>query len=71
MIDYEIDTDIRACSECKHYLGGSVCRAFDEKPLALFLNAAKHNKTLPNQKGAFIFETDKPTVKTCVYTVLE
>lgn len=68
MIDYEIDTDIRACSECKHYLGGSACRAFDEIPLALFTDAAKHDKPQPKQKGAFTFETDKLTAKTRIYT---
>lgn len=71
MVDYEIEVTVRECSECKHYLGGSMCRAFDEIPFELFTDAAKHDRPLPNQKENFTFEADKTTAKNRVYTALE
>lgn len=67
MIDHEIVIDTRECTECKHYLGGCKCRAFDKIPLDVFVNASQHDKQIPGQTGSYTFETDIPAVKSRVY----
>lgn len=67
MVDCEIEVTVRECSECKHYLGGSMCRAFDEIPFELFTDAAKHDRPLPNQKENFTFEAYKKAAKIRIF----
>ena len=67
MIDYEVNIDIRECSECRHYLGGCSCKAFDKIPIDLYLNAGTHTEKRADQKGNFVFESDKPIITMRVY----
>ena len=60
MIDQEVPQPFM-CEDCKHYLGGFRCKAFDN--LVAAENAPigeEHTKIVPGQKGDYVFETDKP-----------
>lgn len=48
------------CEDCKHFKGGLSCAAFDRIPLELYGDGAEsHTSVRPDQKGDYIFETDK------------
>lgn len=67
MIDYETTVQVRECAECKHYLSGCKCRAFNHIPLEFFTDATRHDKPLPEQVGDFVFEAAEDAPKTRVY----
>ena len=48
------------CEDCKHFIKGLQCRAFDIIPLEVFDDPEGHTSVLPGQKGYYVFETDKP-----------
>lgn len=48
------------CEDCKHFIKGLQCRAFDIIPLEVFDDPEGHTSVLPGQKGNYVFETDKP-----------
>lgn len=48
------------CEDCKHFIKGIQCRAFDIIPLEVFDDPEGHTSVLPGQKGGYVFETDKP-----------
>ena len=48
------------CEDCKHFIKGLQCRAFDIIPLEVFEDPEGHTSVLPGQKGDYVFETDKP-----------
>lgn len=48
------------CEDCKHFIKGLQCRAFDIIPLEVFDDPEGHTSVLPGQKGDYVFETDKP-----------
>lgn len=47
------------CEDCKHFISGLQCKAFDVIPLEIWGNAESHTSVLPEQKGSFVFETGK------------
>lgn len=47
------------CEDCKHFIKGIQCRAFDIIPLEVFDDPEGHTSVLPGQKGGYVFETDK------------
>lgn len=47
------------CEDCKHFISGLTCRAFDIIPLEIYGNAEAHTKVVPSQKGSYVFDTDK------------
>lgn len=47
------------CEDCKHFIKGITCRAFDIIPLEVFENPEGHVSVVPGQKGNYVFETDK------------
>lgn len=55
------------CSDCKHYLGGTSCRAFDTIPLEIYCDAESHTKAVDGQHGDYVFATDKPRTTMRVY----
>ena len=48
------------CEDCKHFLSGLKCRAFDLIPLVIYGAAEAHTSIVPGQKGDYVFATDKP-----------
>lgn len=48
------------CEDCKHFIKGIQCRAFDIIPLEVYGDPEGHTSVLPGQKGDYVFETDKP-----------
>lgn len=44
------------CSDCKHFLGGISCKAFDVIPLEVFDAPEAHVKPIDGQTGNFVFE---------------
>lgn len=48
------------CEDCKHFLSGLKCKAFDIIPIEYYAEAEKHSVIVPDQKGDYVFETDKP-----------
>ena len=67
MIDYQTTVQVRECAECKHYLSGCKCRAFNHIPLEFFTDATRHDKPLPERVGYFVFEAAEDAPKTRVY----
>lgn len=55
------------CEDCKHFLSGLKCRAFDIIPLEIYGDAEAHTSVVPRQKGAYVFATDKPRDTMRVY----
>lgn len=55
------------CEDCKHFISGLHCKAFDTIPLEIWRNAESHTSVLSEQKGSFVFETDKPRDTMRVY----
>ena len=48
------------CEDCKNFIKGLQCSAFDIIPMEVFDNPEGHTSVLPGQKGDYVFETDKP-----------
>lgn len=57
----------RCCEECRHYISGAKCRAFDLIPIEFFNDAGQHNKRLSTQKGDFVFSSDIPAPIMYIY----
>lgn len=55
------------CEDCKHFISGLQCKAFDIIPLDIVLDAESHVSVLPEQKGKYVFEPDKPRDTMRVY----
>lgn len=47
------------CEDCKHFISGLKCKAFDLIPLDVFDNPEGHTAVVPGQNGNYVFETDK------------
>ena len=59
----------RTCSECRHFISGAKCRAFDLIPIDLLHDAGTHDKILDNQKGDFVFISDIPAPVMNIYEI--
>ena len=55
------------CEDCKHFVRGATCRAFDLIPIEIYEDAEAHNTVVPGQKGSYVFATDKPRDTMRVY----
>lgn len=67
IIDKEI-TRPYMCEDCKHFEHGFTCAAFDLIPDEIIeAGAESHDHVIPEQKGDFVFETDKPRDTMRVY----
>ena len=55
------------CEDCKHFLSGAKCRAFDLIPLEIYVDPEAHTEVVPGQKGDYVFATDKPRDTMRVY----
>lgn len=55
------------CENCKHYLGGLSCRAFDVIPLNIYGEVDKHREVVEGQKGDYVFEPGTPPEPMRVY----
>lgn len=55
------------CEDCKHFIEGITCRAFDIIPLDVYGNPEGHTSVLSGQKGDYVFTTDKPRDTMRVY----
>lgn len=55
------------CEDCKHFLSGVKCRAFDVIPLEIYEDAEAHTTVVSGQKGDYVFATDKPRDTMRVY----
>lgn len=55
------------CEDCKHFLSGLKCRAFDLIPVEYYAEAEAHNSVVPGQNGDYVFATDKPRDTMRVY----
>lgn len=55
------------CEDCKHFLSGIKCRAFDIIPLEIYGDAEGHTEVVPGQNGDYVFATDKPRDTMRVY----
>lgn len=60
-----------SCEDCKHYISGLQCKAFDIIPLEIWDNTESHTTVLPEQKGDYVFETDKQRDTMRVYVAGE
>ncbi|MCM1035605.1 MAG: hypothetical protein NC038_07715 [Paludibacter sp.] len=56
------------CQDCKHFISGLQCAAFDVIPLNLFDEPEKHTRVVEGQKGDFIFEPKHPRSTMNVYS---
>ena len=58
------------CEDCKHFISGLRCKAFEDIiPIEIWGNAESHKTVLPEQKGDYVFDTDKPRDTMRVYVV--
>lgn len=48
------------CKDCKHFVGGHSCKAFDEIPISIALSPESHKEVLQGQKGEYVFEPARP-----------
>lgn len=55
------------CEDCKHFLTGVKCRAFDLIPIEIYEDAEAHTSVVPGQKGDYVFATGKPRDTMRVY----
>ena len=55
------------CEDCKHFLFGARCRAFDLIPIEIYEDPEAHTVVVPGQKGDYVFATDKPRDTMRVY----
>lgn len=55
------------CEDCKHFLSGARCRAFDLIPIEIYEDPEAHTVVVPGQKGDYVFATDKPRDTMRVY----
>lgn len=56
------------CTDCKHFISGLRCKAFEDIiPIEIWGNAESHKTVLPEQKGDYVFDTDKPRDTMRVY----
>lgn len=55
------------CEDCKHFLSGLKCRAFELIPLEYYADAETHSTVVPEQKGSYVFVTDKPRETMRIY----
>lgn len=66
-----IDKDVEQpymCEDCKHYLYGLTCAAYDFIPAKIIeAGAESHDHVMPGQKGDYVFATDKPRNTMRVY----
>ena len=47
------------CRDCKHFISGCRCKAFEQIPIGFIMDAEQHDSVVPGQNGQFVFETDK------------
>lgn len=47
------------CEDCKHFISGLKCKAFDIIPLEIFDDPEGHTTVVDGQTGDYTFETDK------------
>lgn len=47
------------CINCKHYIKGTKCKAFDQIPEIILFGKDDHSKPLPEQKNNIVFEPKK------------
>ena len=47
------------CEDCKYFVSGLKCKAFDFIPLEIFDNPEGHTVVVPGQNGNYVFETNK------------
>ena len=59
------------CEDCKHFISGLKCRAFDLIPLEIYGDAESHTSVVPGQHGDYVFATDKPRDTMRVYGVFD
>lgn len=58
-----INTEIELpyiCEECKNFIGGLKCKAFDRVPRDIHYNAEIHTQVVPGQIGDYIFIAKGP-----------
>lgn len=55
------------CEDCKYFVSGLKCKAFDLIPLEIYDNPEGHTSIVPGQNGDFVFKTDKPRDTIRVY----
>lgn len=55
------------CEDCKNFLSGLKCRAFDLIPVEIYEDAEGHTTVVSGQKGDYVFATDKPRDTMRVY----
>ena len=55
------------CEDCKYFISGLKCKAFDIIPLEIFDDPEAHTYVVPGQNGDYTFETDKPRDTMRVY----
>lgn len=55
------------CEDCKHFLFGAKCRAFDLIPIEIYEDPEAHTTVVSGQKGDYVFATDKPRDTMRVY----
>lgn len=68
VIDKEIQRPYM-CEDCKHFIAGVKCLAFDFIPLEIYENPEGHTTVVPGQHGDYTFATDKPRDVMRVYGV--
>lgn len=59
------------CEDCKHFLSGAKCLAFDLIPIEIYEDPEAHTTVVPGQKGNYVFATDKPRDTMRVYGAAE
>ncbi len=58
------------CTDCKYFISGIRCKAFDEIiPIEFWSDAESHKTVLPEQKGDYVFTPNKPRDTMRVYVV--
>ena len=55
------------CEDCKHFLSGVKCRAFDLIPIEIYEDPEAHTTVVPGQRGDYVFAPDKPRDTMRVY----
>lgn len=66
LVDKIVELPYR-CDDCKHFVSGLQCKAFDIIPLEIWGNTESHTVVLPEQKGDYVFEPARPRDTMRVY----
>lgn len=57
------------CEDCKHFLSGAKCRAFDLIPIEIYEDPEAHTAVVPGKKGTMYLQPISPATQ-CAFMAM-